>query len=58
MVDYGMLVIIVLLILVGCAIYFKSSQAAKYVEQGHEKIKETIEELKKEIKEEIKKIKR
>ena len=58
MVSYATIVIIALLIIVGCVIYFKNREMSKYVEEQHRKIKETIEELKKEAKEKFEKVKK
>jgi len=58
MVSYATIVIIALLIIVGCVIYFKNREMSKYVEEQHRKIKETIEELKKEAKEKLEKVKK
>ena len=58
MVSYATIIVIALLIIVGCVIYFKNREMSKYVEEQHRKIKETIEELKKEAKEKLEKVKK
>ena len=58
MVSYAAIVVIALLIVIGCIIFFKNREMSKYVEEQHQEIKKVIEELKKETKERIEKIKK
>jgi len=58
MISYATIVIIALLIVIGCVIFFKNREMSKYIEEQHQEIKKVIEELKKEAKERIEKIKK
>jgi len=58
MVSYATIVVIALLIVIGCVIFFKNREMSKYIEEQHQGIKKVIEELKEEAKERIEKIKK
>jgi len=58
MVSYAAIVVIALLIVIGCIIYFKNREMSKYIEEQHQEIKKVIEELKKEAKEKFEKVKK
>ena len=56
--NYGMFVIIALIIIIGLVIYFKYRQMEKKIEETHGKINKVAKEMQERINKEVKEIRR
>ena len=56
--NYGMFIVIALIIIIGLVIYFKHKQMEKKIEETHGKINKVAKEMQERINKEIKEIRR
>ena len=56
--NYGMLAVIIVVILVGLLIFFKSREMGNEIKKAHEKIDEVVDKIHVKVKEEIEKVKK
>jgi len=54
--SYGAFIVIFLLIVVACLIFFKGKEMSKEIEKAHKRIDEVADKMQEKIKEEVKKI--